>query len=94
MLMATSYPFLEIFWTMLIFFTWVIWIFIVVTVLVDVFGRAELSGWAKAGWTVFVKSCCPSWACSPIWSSTAAGWPNGVPCRPASCDWCDELSRS
>jgi hypothetical protein len=54
MLMATSYPFLEIFWTMLIFFTWVIWIFIVVTVLVDVFGRAELSGWAKAGWTVFV----------------------------------------
>jgi len=32
----------------------VIWIFIVVTVLADVFGRAELSGWAKAGWTVFV----------------------------------------
>ena len=54
MLIATSYPFLEIFWTMLIFFTWVIWIFIVVTVLVDVFGRAELSGWAKVGWTVFV----------------------------------------
>jgi hypothetical protein len=54
MTLATSYPFLEIFWTMLIFFTWVIWIWIVVTVLFDVFRRTELSGWAKAGWTVFV----------------------------------------
>ena len=54
MVLATSYPFLEIFWTMLIFFTWVIWIWIVITVLIDVFRRRELSGWAKAGWTVFV----------------------------------------
>ena len=54
MVSATSYPFLEIFWTMLIFFTWVIWIWIVVSVLIDVFRRTDLSGWAKAGWTVFV----------------------------------------
>jgi hypothetical protein len=54
MVSATSYPFLEIFWTMLIFFTWVIWIWIVVSVLIDVFRRIDLSGWAKAGWTVFV----------------------------------------
>ncbi|HEV2980774.1 MAG TPA: PLDc N-terminal domain-containing protein [Solirubrobacteraceae bacterium] len=54
MVIANSYPFLEIFWTMILFFTWVIWIWIVITVLIDVFRRTELSGWAKAGWTVFV----------------------------------------
>jgi Phospholipase_D-nuclease N-terminal len=53
-LMATSYPFLNIFWTMLIFFFWVIWIWMVVTVLIDIFSRHDLSGWGKAGWTVFV----------------------------------------
>jgi Phospholipase_D-nuclease N-terminal len=53
-LLASSYPFLNIFWTMLIFFFWVIWIWIVVTVLIDVFSRHDLSGWGKAGWTVFV----------------------------------------
>ena len=53
-MLATSYPFMEIFWTMIIFFTWVIWIWIVITALVDVFRRQELSGWSKAGWTVFV----------------------------------------
>jgi len=52
--LATGYPFLEIFWTMLIFFTWVIWIWIVIMVLADVFRRREMSGWGKAGWTVFV----------------------------------------
>jgi hypothetical protein len=54
MVSATSYPFLEIFWTMILVFTWVIWVWVVITVLVDVFRRPELSGWAKAGWTVFV----------------------------------------
>ena len=53
-MLATSYPFMEIFWTMILFFTWVIWIWIVITVLVDVFRRTELTGWSKAGWTVFV----------------------------------------
>jgi len=51
---ATAYPFLSVFWTMLIFVMWVIWIWLVVTVLVDVFRRHDLSGWGKAGWTVFV----------------------------------------
>jgi Phospholipase_D-nuclease N-terminal len=54
MVSATSYPFIEIFWTMIIFFTWALWIWIAITVLVDVFRRPELSGWAKAGWTVLV----------------------------------------
>jgi Short C-terminal domain/Phospholipase_D-nuclease N-terminal len=53
-LVATSYPFLNIFWTILIFFAWVVWIWIVITVLIDVFRRRDLSGWAKAAWVVFV----------------------------------------
>jgi len=39
---------------MIIFFFWVIWIWIVVTVLVDIFRRHDIGGWAKAGWVVFV----------------------------------------
>ena len=51
---ATDYPFLDVFWTMIIFFAWVIWIWIAVTVLVDVFRRADIGGWHKAAWVVFV----------------------------------------
>ena len=54
MLLATGYPFLEIFWTMLIFFTWCIWIWIVIVCLADLFRRPEISGWVKAAWTIFV----------------------------------------
>jgi Short C-terminal domain/Phospholipase_D-nuclease N-terminal len=51
---AAEYPFLDIFWTMLIFFMWVIWIWILVTVLIDLFRRHDISGWGKAAWTLFV----------------------------------------
>jgi hypothetical protein len=49
-----DYPLLDVFWTILIFMAWVIWIWIVITVLVDVFRRRDISGWGKAAWTVFV----------------------------------------
>ena len=51
---ASSYPFLNILWTTLIFFAWVIFIWIAITVLIDVFRRHDLSGWGKAAWTIFV----------------------------------------
>jgi Phospholipase_D-nuclease N-terminal/Short C-terminal domain len=54
MVFAADYPFLDIFWTMLIFFMWVAWIWILVTVLMDVFRRHDISGWGKAAWTLFV----------------------------------------
>ena len=54
MLFAADYPFLDIFWTMLIFFFWVIWIWILVTVLMDLFRRHDISGWGKAAWTLLV----------------------------------------
>jgi hypothetical protein len=44
MFFAADYPFLNIFWTMIIFFAWVIWIWMVVGVLTDVFARQDLSG--------------------------------------------------
>jgi Short C-terminal domain/Phospholipase_D-nuclease N-terminal len=51
---AADYPFLDIFWTMLIFFCWVIWIWMVITVFIDVFRRDDISGWGKAGWSVLI----------------------------------------
>jgi Short C-terminal domain/Phospholipase_D-nuclease N-terminal len=54
MVFATSYPFLGVLWSMLIFFAWVIFIWIAITVLIDVFRRHDISGWGKAGWTIFV----------------------------------------
>ena len=54
MVFAADYPFLNIFWTMILFFTWVVWIWMMVAILSDVFRRRDMSGWGKAAWTVFL----------------------------------------
>jgi Short C-terminal domain/Phospholipase_D-nuclease N-terminal len=54
MVIAADYPFMDVLWTMLIFFFWVIWIWIVITVLVDVFRRHDIGGFAKVVWVIFV----------------------------------------
>ena len=54
MLLATDYPFLNILWTMIIFFAWVIWIWMMISILSDVFRRHDLSGWGKAAWSIFL----------------------------------------
>jgi hypothetical protein len=54
MVFAADYPFMDVLWSMIIFFFWVIWIWIVITVLIDVFRRNDISGWVKALWTIFV----------------------------------------
>ena len=54
MIVAADYPFLDIFWTMLIFFCWVVWIWMMVLILMDVFRRRDISGWVKAAWVVFL----------------------------------------
>lgn len=46
-------PLLDVFWTMMWFFLWVLWIFLVVRVVMDIFRSRDLSGWAKAGWLIF-----------------------------------------
>jgi phospholipase D-like protein len=53
-MLVASYPFLSIMWTMFVFFAWVIWIALLIMVLADNFRRTDHSGWAKAGWTLFV----------------------------------------
>src|SRR3954452_17998938 len=54
MLFASDYPFLDVFWTMLVFFAWVICFWLLITVFADLFRRHDVSGWRKAGWTLFV----------------------------------------
>lgn len=54
MVVAADYPFIDIVGTMLIFLAWVIWFWILIRVLVDVFRRHDLSGFGKAGWTLFM----------------------------------------
>ena len=49
-----SYPLLGAFWTIFMIFLWVIWIWILIRVFIDIFRSRDLSGWAKALWFVFV----------------------------------------
>jgi Short C-terminal domain/Phospholipase_D-nuclease N-terminal len=51
---AADYPFLDVVWTLLIFFAWVIWFWLLITVFADIFRRHDISGWGKAGWTIAV----------------------------------------
>jgi Mn2+/Fe2+ NRAMP family transporter len=53
-MLATDYPFLNILWTMIIFFAWVIFIWVAITVLIDVFRRHDVGGWTKAAWVILV----------------------------------------
>jgi hypothetical protein len=53
-LIAYDYPFLDIFWTMLIFFCWIIWFWLLITVFVDVFRRRDTGGFSKVLWIIFV----------------------------------------
>ena len=50
----SSYPLLSIFWSIFEFFLWVIWIWILIMVFIDIFRSHDLSGWAKALWFLFV----------------------------------------
>ena len=50
----SSYPLLNVFWSMLYFFLWIIWIWILIMVFIDIFRSQDLSGWGKALWFLFV----------------------------------------
>jgi ABC-type multidrug transport system fused ATPase/permease subunit len=52
--LAADYPFLDILWTMFIFFLFVIWIWILITVFTDVFRRKDIGGGSKTLWIIFV----------------------------------------
>jgi hypothetical protein len=54
MVAAADYPFLDILWTMLVIFAWVIWFWLLITIFADVFRRRDMSGFGKALWIIFV----------------------------------------
>jgi uncharacterized membrane protein YcjF (UPF0283 family) len=51
---AADYPFLNILWSMIIFFAWVAWIWVLIVIIGDLFRRHDTSGWTKALWVVFM----------------------------------------
>jgi len=51
--LLADYPFLDVMWSMLVFFLWVAWFWILFSVWGDLFRRTDLSGWGKAGWLIF-----------------------------------------
>ena len=53
MLLAADYPFLDVMWTMLVFFLWVAWVWLLFAVWTDLFRRSDLSGGGKALWLIF-----------------------------------------
>jgi hypothetical protein len=54
MVIAADYPFMDVFWSMLVFFLWVAWLLILFRIFGDLFRRHELSGWGKAAWSIFL----------------------------------------
>jgi hypothetical protein len=53
-MIAYDYPILGAFWTMLIFFIWIAWLFLLFRVIFDIFRSKDIGGWGKAGWLLFV----------------------------------------
>jgi hypothetical protein len=51
---STGYPVLNVFWTIFEIFAFVVWFWLLFVILTDVFRSQDLSGWGKAGWTIFV----------------------------------------
>jgi len=49
-----NYPLLDVFWTMLEFFLWIMWFFVLFRVIGDIFRNHESNGWNKALWLILV----------------------------------------
>jgi hypothetical protein len=54
MLIAADYPFMDVFWSILVFFVWVAWLLVLFRIIGDIFRRHDASGWGKAAWLIFV----------------------------------------
>ena len=52
--MLAAYTFGQVMWTMFVFFAWVLFFWLLFVVFGDLFRRHDISGWGKAGWTIFV----------------------------------------
>jgi hypothetical protein len=54
MVLAYDYPVLGVFWSIFVFFLWIMWFFLLFRVIGDIFRSDDLGGWAKAAWLIFV----------------------------------------
>ena len=52
-MLAADYPFLDLMWTMVVFFLWIMWFWLLFSVFADIFRRRDLSGWGKTAWLIF-----------------------------------------
>ena len=52
--LASSYPFLSVFWSMLVFFVWIWWFILLFRIVGDIFSRNDIGGWSKTLWLIFV----------------------------------------
>ena len=52
-MLAADYPFLDVMWSMIVFFCWIIWIWLLITVFADIFRRHDIGGGAKTLWIIF-----------------------------------------
>jgi hypothetical protein len=54
MVIAADYPFMDVFWSILVFFLWVAWLLLLFRIFGDLFRRHDIGGWGKALWSIFV----------------------------------------
>jgi hypothetical protein len=52
-MLVADWTFLDAFWSLIMFFLWILWFWLLFTVFADIFRRHDLSGWGKTGWLVF-----------------------------------------
>jgi hypothetical protein len=53
LLAANNYPLADAIWTMVIFFVWILWFWLLFSIWVDIFRRHDINGWGKTGWLIF-----------------------------------------
>jgi Phospholipase_D-nuclease N-terminal len=53
-MVVADWTFGQVMWSMLVFFTWILFFWLLFAVLADLFKRHDLSGWGKAGWIILV----------------------------------------
>jgi type VI protein secretion system component VasK len=53
-MVLADYTFLDVLWSMLVFFLWVAWFILLFHIVADVFRRRDASGWKKAAWLIFI----------------------------------------
>ena len=52
-MLVADWTFLDAFWSLIMFFLWILWFWLLFTVFADIFRRHDLSGWGKTGWLLF-----------------------------------------